>query len=181
MIRRILAVGSMALALAPSSHALASARVQSGTSPRQPAEVVRFSGTQTETVTTPLEGCLPDDLVGTATITETSTGQVVDTGDAVFVVSGVNVYGAHLELPDGLSVQSWLDRDRYVLVVNPPLSVYNVVTQDLRTIYADDGSPIGSLSIHAGYHVTYIDLDGDEAPEPSEITTELEHFRLRCS
>ena len=143
------------------------------------ATVFRFSETHTETFTAPLEGCLPEDLVGTGTLTETSTGQVVDTGN-VFTVRGVNEYDLHLVFPDGSYVQSGINRDRYVFVANGPLTVYNVVTQDFRTIYAADGTPIGTLSIHAGMHITYRDLNGNGMPDPGEITAEFEYFRLRC-
>ncbi len=180
MTNRILAAGLIVLALAPTSHALASTRMQPATSARAPAEVVHFSGSHTETVTTPLEGCLPEDLVGTATITETSTGQIVDTGGNVFIVSGLNEYDDRLELPGGMYVQSWVSRDRYVFVANPPLYVKNVVTQDLRTIYGADSSPIGTLSIHAGFHLTYTDVNGNETPDAGEISSQLEYFRLRC-
>jgi hypothetical protein len=93
------------------------------------ATVFRFSETHTEELTTSLEGCLPEDLIGTGTLTETSTGQVVDTGQ-VFTVRGVNEFDPHLVFPDGSYVQSGLSRDRYVFVANPPLTVYNVVIQD---------------------------------------------------
>ena len=143
------------------------------------ATVMRFFETHTEEITTPLEGCLPEDLVGTGTLTETSTGQVVDTGK-VFTVRGVNEYDLHLVFPDGSYVQSGLNRDRYVFVANSPLTVFNLVTQDFRTIYAADGTPIGTLSIHAGMHITYRDLNGNGMPDPGEITAEFEYFRLRC-
>jgi hypothetical protein len=142
------------------------------------ATVVRFSESHTQELTTALEGCLPEDLVGTGTLTETSTGQVVDTGK-VFI-RGVNNYDLHLVFPDGSYVQSGLNRDRYVFVANSPLTVYNVVTQDFRTIYAADGTPIGTLAIHAGMHITYRDLNGNDMPDPGEITAQFEYFRLRC-
>lgn len=113
------------------------------------ATVERFFGTHTDTFTSPLEGCLPEDVVGTVTVTETSTGQVVDTGKNVFTVHGVNAYDFHLDLPDGRYVQSWLDRDIYTIASNSPHNVYNVVTEDLRTIHAADGTVVGTLSIHA--------------------------------
>jgi hypothetical protein len=143
------------------------------------ATVFRFLDTHTETFTAPLEGCLSGDLIGTVTLTETSTGQVVDTG-GVFTVRGVNEYDARLVLPDGMYVQSGLNRDRYIFVANPPLTVYNVVIQDFRTIYAADGTPIGTLSIHAGMHITYRDLNGNGMPDPGEITAQFEYFRLSC-
>ncbi len=144
----------------------------SATSAHAGATVDRFFGQQTDTFTAPLEGCLPEDQVGTVILTETSTGQRVDTGAGTVTVHGVNVYDYHLDLPDGRYVQSWLNRDHYTSLDNPPHSVFNVVTQDLRTIYAADGTPVGTLSIHAGYHITYSDLNG--------IATEFEYFHLRC-
>jgi hypothetical protein len=63
------------------------------------------------------------------THTQTSTGQVVDAGK-VFTVRGVNEYDVRLVLPDGRYVQSGpINRDRYIFVADPPLTVYNVVIQ----------------------------------------------------
>jgi len=144
------------------------------------ATVFRFSDTHTETFSSPLEGCLPEDLVGTVTLTETATGQVVDTG-TVFTVRGVNEFDVRVEFPDGRYVQSGrINRDRYIFVANPPLTVQNVVIQDFRTIYAADGTPLGTLSIHAGFHITFRDLNGNEMPDPGEVSAEVGYFRLRC-
>jgi hypothetical protein len=105
------------------------------------ATVFRFVDTNTETFTAPLEGCLHEDLVGTVTLTETATGQVVDTGKVV-TVHGVNEYDARLALPDGRYVQSGrINRDLFEVVANPPLTVFNLAIQDFRMIYAADGTP----------------------------------------
>ncbi len=145
------------------------------------ATVFSLSGAHTETVTGPLEGCLPADLVGTGTLTESFTLQVVDTGKNVFAIHGVNTYDLHMDFPDGIYVRSGLNRDIFSMVVNPPLTVITVATQDLRTIYAADGTPIGTLSIHGNFHITYQDTNGNNQPDPGEkITVEFEHFRLRC-
>ena len=144
------------------------------------ATIFRITDSHTETFTGPLEGCLPEDLVGTGTLTETSTGRVVDTGGRVFIVKFVNDFDFHMTFPDGRYVQSGLNRDLFTLVANPPHYVQHVVTQDLRTIYAADGTPTGTLSIHAGFHVTFTDLDEDGDPDPDEISAEFQHFRLRC-
>jgi hypothetical protein len=144
------------------------------------ATIFRFVDTHTETFTAPLKGCLSGDLVGTVTLTETASGQVVDTGK-VFTVRGVNEYDVRLVLPDGRCVQSGrINRDRFVFVANPPLTVYNLAIQDFRTIYAADGTPIGTLSVHAGMHITYRDLNGNGMSDPGEITAQFEYFRLRC-
>ncbi len=110
---------------------------------RAQAAIVRFSGTQTETFTAPLEGCLPDDLVGTVALTETSSGQVVDTGNNVLVVHGVNAYDYRLDLPDGrYGAEGARPRYLYAYVANPPRSIFNLVTQDQRTIFAAEGTPV---------------------------------------
>jgi hypothetical protein len=144
------------------------------------ATVSRFSSTHTETFTAPLEGCLPQNLVGTVTLTETSHVQTVDTGNRVFTVHAVDEYDFHMELPNGIHVESGLNRDIITFVANPPHTVFNIVIQDFRTIYAADGSVLGTLSIHAGSHLTFTDLNGNGTPDPGEIAAEFEYFRLRC-
>lgn len=109
----------------------------------------------------------------------TSTGQVVDTGK-VFSVRSVNEFDYRLELPDGTYVQSGINRDRFVFIANPPLCVFNVAIQDFRTIYAADGTPIGTLAIHAGMHIIFRDLNGNGMPDPGEISAEFDFFRLCC-
>ena len=143
------------------------------------ATITHFSFTHTETFTAPMEGCLPEDFVGAVTVTETFTGQRVDTGK-VATVRGVLVVDYHLSLPDGAYVQSWLNRDLVVFVANPPHTVSNVVTQDFRTLYTADGTPTGTLTIHAGNHLTYDDSNGNRTPDPGEISAEFDYFRLRC-
>jgi hypothetical protein len=54
------------------------------------------------------------------------------------------------------------------------------VTQDFRTIYAADGTPTGTLTIHAGNHLTYNDTNGNHMPDAGEISAEFDYFRLRC-
>jgi hypothetical protein len=78
------------------------------------ATVFRFSDTHTETFTGPLKGCLPPDLIGTATLTETTTGQVVDTGKNVFTLHGDNTYYYHGDYPNRIYDQTGLTRDIFV-------------------------------------------------------------------
>ena len=160
--------------------ALMSALLASAAPAQAEATVSRFSGAHTETFTAPLEGCLPEDLVGTVTVTETFYGQAVDTGNHVFTIHFVNEFDYRLDLPDGSYVQSGLNRDIFTFVFNGSHTVQNAVTQDLRTIYAADGTPAGTLSIHAGFHITYNDLNGNFTPDPGEIAAEFGYFRLRC-
>jgi hypothetical protein len=104
---------------------------------------------------------------------------VVDTGK-VFTVHGVSAYDYHADFPNGMYVQSGLNRDIFSFVANPPLTVNTVADQDFRTIYAADGTPIGTLSIHETIHITFRDTNGNGAPDPGEISVQFDHFRLRC-
>src|SRR4029450_5397789 len=102
--------------------AVALASLMSATPAQAQAVLFQFSDTHTETFTAPLEGCLPEDLLGTVTVTETSTGQVVET-DNVFTVHGVDYFDYHAEFPDGRYVQSGLNRERFVFALNGPHTV----------------------------------------------------------
>ena len=144
------------------------------------ATVDTFSFTETDTYTAPLEGCLPQDLVGTVTLTVTVTGQEVDRAQGGGAVHGVNTYDYRLDLPGGMYVQSGLSQEHFTFNVNPPLTVFNGVTQDIRTIYAADGTPVGTLSIHEVAHITWADRNGNSTPDPGEISVTFDHFRLRC-
>lgn len=144
------------------------------------ASVGWFVGTHSATFEAPLEGCLPEDLVGTVTVTETSSGQVVQTPSGGLVVRGTNQYDYRLVLPDGRFVQSGLNRDLYVFVSQGRRTVYNLVGQDFRTIYAADGTPTGSITVHAGFHTTYEDLNGNGTADPGELSASVDWVRISC-
>jgi len=131
----------------------------------------------------PVEGyfCLPD-AVGTATLTETSTGQFVETGSGVFAFHGVDAFDLHIDFADGSSVQSGLDRDVVSFVFNPRgRTVSTVAIQDLETIYDAQGQAVGRIAIHAVSHATYTDLNLNGQPDDGEVTVQFDRFRLRCA
>jgi hypothetical protein len=150
-------------------------------SPAQASAVVlRLSASHTEVY--PVNGyfCLPE-AVGTATQTENSTGQFVDTGAGVFTFHGVDSYDLRIDFADGSYVQSGLDRDLISRVFTPKLTVQNVVTQDLETLYNAQGQPVGKIEIHASSHFTFTDLNGNGQPDDGEVKVAFDRFRLRCA
>ena len=150
------------------------------TSPAHAAAVVlRVSASHTEVY--PVDGyfCLPDG-VGTATQTESSTGQVVATGGRVFTFHGVDAYELRIDFADGSHVQSGIDRDLISAVFNPPLTVFHVVGQDTETLYDAHGQPIGRIEIHAGSQLVFSDLNGNGLPDDGEVSVAFDRFRLRC-
>jgi hypothetical protein len=93
----------------------------------------------------------------------------------------VQSFVARDDFPDGSYVQSGLDRDISSFVLNPPLTVSTVVTQDFETIYNAQGQPVGSYTVHIADHRTYTDLNGNGQPDDGEIKVQFNHFDLRCS
>jgi hypothetical protein len=145
------------------------------------AIIDRESSSQTETFQAPLEFCLPQDLIGQVTITETSTSQSVQAVSGVFTIRFVNEYNYRIVFPDDRYVQSGINRDLAVFVASPSHSVLNLVTQDFRTIYAADGTPVGRLSVHAVFHVTFNDLNGNSQVDEGELKAAIDKFDLRCT
>src|SRR5919106_4146210 len=145
------------------------------------ATVVPFSETSTATFEAGLDSCPQDSILsGTITLTQTSTGQVVETPGDVFTIRGVRDIEYRLEQSDGMYIESGPSREHFVFVANPPHTVSLSVSQDSRTIYAADGTPVGTLSIHAVLLIMFTDLNGDLVFDPGEITTQFSYFRLRC-
>lgn len=99
----------------------------------------------------------------------------------VFTIRFVNEYDYRIEFPDGRYVQSGINRDLVVFVASPSHSVLNLVTQDFRTIYAADGTPVGKLSVHAVFHFTFNDLNGNSQVDEGELKSAIDKFDLRCT
>ena len=151
-------------------------------SPAHAAAVVsRDSVSHTHVFTAGEFFCLPPDQVGTVTFTETSTLQFVETDSGVFTFHGVDEFDIHIDFPDGSYVQSGLDRDLKSFVLNPPLTVFTVVTQDMETIYNAQGQPIGTVAVHIVSNLTYTDLNGNGQPDDGELKAQVDRFRLRCA
>ncbi|MEV6332059.1 hypothetical protein [Streptomyces sp. NPDC051909] len=136
--------------------------------------------TTTHTGEAPLEGCLPAGLVGRYTVVEHTVAQVVRT-DGAMVVKGVDSYDFHMDLPDGRYVQSGTDYERFTVVLARPYhTVLSTVSEDERTIYAADGTPVGTLTITERKKVVFEDADLDGEADPGEITVERVRFDLTC-
>jgi|tagenome__1003787_1003787.scaffolds.fasta_scaffold19567983_1 hypothetical protein len=145
------------------------------------AVVSTFTDTETNTYTAPLEGCLPPDLVGTVTLTVTVSLQEVDNPSGGVAVHGTNTFDYRLDLPEGMYVlTSGKSNEHFAFVVNPPMQIFNGVQQDVRTIYAANGTAVGTLTIREESHLNWTDRDGDHAMDPDEITVLVDRFRLRC-
>jgi hypothetical protein len=153
-----------ALVLAPAAHAQAT--------------VFRFQFQEPLPDSTALPECLPPDLVGTQTGTETTIGQVTDTGHS-FQVHGTTTLEYRVVFPDGRYVVG-TSVEHFSFVANRPQTVSTSVVQEPRTIYSADGQPIGRVLIHALTHVTFRDANGNLTPDPGEITANVDRFFFTC-
>ncbi|MFI8823861.1 hypothetical protein [Streptomyces sp. NPDC053431] len=168
--------------LAAPAVALAAAACLCATTPARADTVVIDTVDQTTTRTgeAPLEGCLPADLIGRYTIVEHTVAHVLRT-DRTLVVKGVDSYDFHMDLPDGRYVQSGVDYDRFTLVLARPYhTVLGIVTEDERTIYAADGTPVGTLTIKERRKAVFEDADLDGEVDPGEVIVERDSFALTC-
>ena len=168
-IARLLVIASVAV-----SAALAASPVHAA------ATVNRVSASHTETFPVQDYFCLPGSI-GTATQTETSTGQWVDTGGGRFSFHGVDTYALRIDFADGSSIRSGLDRDLISVVFNGPRTTFNLVSQDLETLFDAQGQPVGKIEIHAGSHITYSDANGNGQPDDGEVKVTFDRFDLRCA
>ncbi|MFD5323487.1 hypothetical protein [Streptomyces sp. NPDC127092] len=167
---------------AAAAAALAAAACLCATTPARADTVVidTIDETKTETGEGPLEGCLPSGVIGRFTFVEHTIAQVLRT-DGAMVVKGVNSYDFHMDLPDGRYVQSGTDYERFrVVLARPYHTVVSTVSVDERTIYAADGTSVGTLTIKEQRKVVFEDTDLDSEADPGEITVERTRFDLTC-
>ena len=121
-------------------------------------------------------------VVGTISGTETIDGRFTENGPPAFGfhASGSTVDDYRVDFPDG----------RYVVGVGSARFSFNATARqhitdtntgrDRATVYAANGQPIGPLTIHATYHVTYNDANGNNEPDPGELTTSVDRLRASC-
>ncbi|XIE81504.1 hypothetical protein AB6O49_33810 [Streptomyces sp. SBR177] len=166
---------------APAAALAAAVCLCAGTPARADSVVIdTIDETTTESGEGPLEGCLPPDVIGRFTVVEHTVARVVRT-DGAAVIKGVNSYDFHMDLPDGRYVQSGTNYERFKVVLTRPYhTVLSTVSEDERTIYAADGTPVGTLTISERKKVVFTDADRDGEPDPGEITVEHVRFDLTC-
>jgi hypothetical protein len=54
-------------------------------------------------------------------------------------------------------------------------------SQEQATVYSADGQAIGKVTIHATFHIRVTDFNGNYQPDPGEVTSSVDRFRVTCS
>jgi hypothetical protein len=142
------------------------------------ATVFRFEFQQPLPDSTSLPECLPPDLVGMQTGTETTVGQVTDTGHS-FQVHGTTTLEYRVVFPDGRYVVGTAV-EHFSFIANAPQTINTTTIQERRTVHSAEGQPIGTVVIHAVSHVTFRDANGNGEPDPGEITANVDRFFFTC-
>jgi hypothetical protein len=168
--------------LVPLAAVTASLAVAVGAQAQATVEAFEFQQAFTDTVDDS-GTCLGPGAVGTITGTEHVVGQFTDTYPPKrgFHVHGTNTTDYRIDYSDGrytmgTSVAHFDYND------NPDqLTTTNTeAAQDHATLYAPDGEPLGPVTIHALFHLTYSDTNGNRRPDPGEISAYVDHFRMTC-
>lgn len=117
------------------------------------------------------------------------TGTVTDEGRFTNVEGnhhsgvGTETIEYRIDLPDGRYALGSVV-GHFSLSINFHHSTWvNTSEQDEQaTLYGSDGTPIGQMIVKGTTHITYFDANGNGEPDPDEVRSELENFRVEgCS
>jgi hypothetical protein len=153
--------------------------VFAGTSLGQ-ATVGTFYDQHVESFSTALPECGSPDLIGTLTGTETTTGHFTAT-DTGYHFEGTSTFAYRVDFPDGSYVTSVAPAHISFNTTTSGQTTFTQVIQEPRTIYNADGQPIGHAFIHALFHITYSDANGNGDPDAGEVTALVDRFFFTCT
>jgi hypothetical protein len=120
-------------------------------------------------------------LTVTMTGTITAEGHFTEVDPQHFSVHGTDTIDYRVDFGDGrYAVGQVTDHFGFGINFNRPRTVDAGAQQEQATVYAADGTPIGTITVHVTIHVIYTDVNQNFEPDPGEITTSLERVRATC-
>ena len=157
------------------------------------SETGTFSFTESISDTLDLSAtCLA--TTGTLTGTDTVNGRFTENGPPAFgfhfhgsgtveyrvdLADGRYVLGTSIEHFDGNAIDTeHVEETEDHAVVGQYIDSH--VSRDTGTLYGADGQVLGTVVVHDNGHLIWRDLDADHEPDPGEIRSELDNFRLTC-
>ena len=94
---------------------------------------------------------------------------------------GTNTIDYRVELGDGRhAIGQVIDHFNFTFNLLQTRSVVTSAQQEDATVYAADGQPIGTITVRVTHHVMWSDVDGNFEPDPDEITSEVDRFKVTC-
>jgi hypothetical protein len=122
----------------------------------------------------------PEGIPVLMTGTSTTDGHFTDAGRH-FSFHGTNVLDYRVDREDGSYALGYVtDHFNFVFNINRPRNVVSSAQQEQATLYAANGQAIGTITVHVTEHLTYTDLNGNDEPDPGEITVEVDHSKVTC-
>ncbi|MET0614049.1 MAG: hypothetical protein ABW142_01290 [Thermoleophilaceae bacterium] len=118
----------------------------------------------------------------TMTARVTSDGHFTEVDSRHFNVRGTDTIDYRVDFGDGrYAIGQVVEHFGFRLNMNRPRTTETGTQQEQATVYAADGQPIGTFTVHVTIHVTYADVNGNFEPDPDEITVSFDRTRVRCS
>jgi hypothetical protein len=132
-----------------------------------------------ETITAP-DVSLCTGLTGTVTNTVTEAGRFVANADGTFHFSGTSTQDYRVVWSDG-SYEIHHSPSHFEFNASGTGEVvFTEAQQDPGTLYAADGQVIGKVTVFTLTHQTWRDLNGNGQPDPGEIKSTVDQFRVTC-
>jgi hypothetical protein len=132
-----------------------------------------------ESGTTGSDASLCTGLTGTVTYTVTDAGRYVDTG-RTFHVSGTTIQDYRVDWSDGTYLITHSPAHWEFNTNSSGQVVYSWAQQDPGVLYSAGGQVIGQLSVFTLTHMTWRDENGNGQPDPGEIRSSVDQFRVTC-
>jgi hypothetical protein len=119
-------------------------------------------------------------LTGTVTNTVTEAGRFVANADGTFHFSGTSTQDYRVVWSDG-SYEIHHSPSHFEFNASGTGEVvFTEAQQDPGTLYAADGQVIGKVTVFTLTHQTWRDLNGNGQPDPGEIKSTVDQFRVTC-
>ena len=94
---------------------------------------------------------------------------------------GTDTIDYTVELGDGRHAAGRvIDHFNFTFNFKQTRSVATSAQQEAATLYSADDPPSGTITVHVTHHVMWSDLNGNFAPDPDEITAEVDKLKVTC-
>ncbi|MEY2514272.1 MAG: hypothetical protein QOJ89_1630 [bacterium] len=124
-----------------------------------------------------------EDVIGTVSGTSDVYGHFNNAPD-FFHGSGSDTANVRIDFPDGRYVISrFVEHFETSAGSSSGVNRWTAthVDQERGTVYSADGQQIGTVMIHAMFHIRVSDYNGNFQPDPGEVSSSVDHFRASCS
>jgi hypothetical protein len=137
--------------------------------------------TETDQFTDTVQGDYPcfEGVIGTISGTGILSGHY-NNSPAIFHFEGTDTVEYRVDFNDGRFAIGVASERLAFSASGGPADIETHTGRDQATVYAADGSVIGTVTIRNVFHVTSVDLNGNGQTDPGEIKATVDQFRVGC-